>query len=44
MRERALTLGGKCEIISQPGQGTIITVRVPLIALKGTSHEFQHAV
>ena len=29
MRERTLSLGGICEIKSQPGQGTTILVRVP---------------
>ena len=30
LRERASLLGGRCEIISQPGHGTTIEVRVPL--------------
>jgi two-component system, NarL family, sensor kinase len=30
MRERALSLGGTCEITSQPGLGTTIVARVPL--------------
>src|ERR1019366_8903656 len=30
MKERALILGGKFEVSSSPGQGTSITVRVPL--------------
>jgi signal transduction histidine kinase len=31
MRERATTLGGVCEIHSQPGEGTLVRVRVPLL-------------
>ncbi len=30
MKERALAMNGECEIKSQPGRGTIISVRVPL--------------
>ena len=29
MRERALSLGGTCEIISTPKKGTAITVQIP---------------
>jgi len=29
MRERALSLGGSCEVVSGPNQGTAITVNVP---------------
>jgi len=37
MRERALSLGGTCEIASVPGAGTTIIVRVPVkAAQKGT--------
>ena len=32
MRERATTLGGVCEIQSQPGEGTLVLIRVPLFA------------
>jgi two-component system sensor histidine kinase UhpB len=31
MRERALLLGGRCDIRSQPGAGTTIDVRLPLV-------------
>jgi PAS domain S-box-containing protein len=31
MRERALLLGGQCDIRSQPGAGTTIDVRMPLV-------------
>jgi signal transduction histidine kinase len=30
MRERAQEIGGKCEVKSQPGRGTRVTVKVPL--------------
>jgi two-component system, NarL family, sensor histidine kinase UhpB len=30
MRERALLLGGQCEISAPPGEGTAIEVRLPL--------------
>ena len=30
MRERALTLGGDLMILSRPGRGTTIAVKVPL--------------
>jgi signal transduction histidine kinase len=30
MRERAQAIGGKCDIVSSPGHGTIVTVQVPL--------------
>ena len=39
MRERAKMLGGRCEIISETGQGTRIGVRVPLSALRRSVHE-----
>jgi PAS domain S-box-containing protein len=29
MRERALSLGGSCEIVSSPNKGTTVTVRIP---------------
>ena len=32
MRERALLLGGQCEISGRPGEGTTIEVRLPLPA------------
>jgi signal transduction histidine kinase len=32
MSERAAVLGGVCEIRSQPGQGTTVCVRIPLLA------------
>ena len=31
MRERAAAMGGTCELVSGPNQGTTITVRVPLV-------------
>jgi signal transduction histidine kinase len=31
MKERVRLLGGSCSVQSQPGQGTIVTARVPLI-------------
>jgi ligand-binding sensor domain-containing protein/signal transduction histidine kinase len=30
MRQRALALGGRLEIVSQPGEGTTVTVQVPM--------------
>ena len=30
MRERALLLGGNCEISARPGEGTTVEVRLPL--------------
>jgi signal transduction histidine kinase len=36
IQERALLLGGQCEFDSQPGQGTCIRVKVPL--MKETNH------
>ncbi len=39
MRERARTLGGTCDITSQPGGGTAVSVRVPLDALQRSAHE-----
>jgi signal transduction histidine kinase len=32
MRERAKEIGGKCELRSQPGKGTRVTVKVPIPA------------
>jgi signal transduction histidine kinase len=32
MSERAAVLGGVCEIRSQPGQGTTVCIRIPLLA------------
>jgi len=29
MRERALSLGGACEVLSKPKKGTTISVRIP---------------
>jgi two-component system NarL family sensor kinase len=37
MRERALSLGGTCEIKSKPGQGTDISVRVPATVAQKSS-------
>jgi PAS domain S-box-containing protein len=37
MRERALSLGGACEITSLAGRGTVIIVRVPLKTAKKSS-------
>ncbi len=31
MQERALLLGGDCQITGQPGQGTTVTVNIPLV-------------
>jgi signal transduction histidine kinase len=37
MRERALLLGGECQISSQPGRGTTVEVRVPHCRMSGSS-------
>ncbi|MGZ8795557.1 MAG: sensor histidine kinase, partial [Gaiellaceae bacterium] len=31
MRERALAIGGSCEIVSSPGSGTRVSVHAPLV-------------
>ncbi|MBA7700569.1 hypothetical protein ES703_109285 [subsurface metagenome] len=31
MKERVKLLGGDCSVQSQPGQGTIVTARVPMV-------------
>jgi signal transduction histidine kinase len=33
MSERAAMLGGVCEIRSQPGRGTVVCIRIPLLAI-----------
>ncbi|HEY0683794.1 MAG TPA: GAF domain-containing sensor histidine kinase [Steroidobacter sp.] len=33
MRERAAALGGVCEVQSQPGRGTNVCIRIPLLAM-----------
>ncbi|MBL8271549.1 GAF domain-containing sensor histidine kinase [Steroidobacter sp.] len=33
MSERAATLGGVCEVQSQPGRGTTVCIRIPLLAI-----------
>jgi PAS domain S-box-containing protein len=40
LRERALLLGGRCEISGRPGEGTRVEVRIPL-APKGNSEDKQ---
>ena len=37
-RERAAILGGTCEVVSAPNQGTAITVRVPFQDHKTTDY------
>jgi signal transduction histidine kinase len=39
MRERARTLGGTCDITTQPEGGTLVSVRIPLSALQRSVHE-----
>ncbi len=39
MRERAKMLGGTCEIISEPGQGTRVSVQIPLKELHRSINE-----
>ncbi len=39
MRERARALGGTCDITTQPGGGTVVSVRIPLSALQRSVHE-----
>ena len=31
MRDRLRQLGGRCDIVSSPGQGTRVTLRLPLL-------------
>ncbi len=33
MSERAAALGGVCEVQSQPGRGTTVCIRIPLLAM-----------
>jgi signal transduction histidine kinase len=33
MRERAAVLGGVCDVRSQPGRGTIVCIRIPLLTI-----------
>jgi signal transduction histidine kinase len=33
MQERARSLGGDCEIVSQPGAGARITIHIPIIGI-----------
>ncbi|QIN82089.1 hypothetical protein GBA63_05105 [Rubrobacter tropicus] len=33
MRERAVALGGRLELESEPGRGTLVRLRVPVAAL-----------
>jgi signal transduction histidine kinase len=33
MSERAAVLGGVCEVRSQPGRGTVVCIRIPLLAI-----------
>jgi signal transduction histidine kinase len=35
MRERAAQAGGRCEVSSMPGKGTVVDARVPVVAAKG---------
>jgi signal transduction histidine kinase len=44
MKERAAMLEGTCDIISESGHGTLVTVRVPLTALQRSTHEEQHGL
>ena len=37
MQERVSILGGEFHVTTAPGQGTVITVRVPVSAKKGDS-------
>jgi signal transduction histidine kinase len=36
LRAHAAALGGTCEVFSKPGQGTTITVRVPVAKARRT--------
>ncbi|MCS7038056.1 MAG: sensor histidine kinase [Anaerolineae bacterium] len=42
MRERAALLGGRVEVVSQPGQGTEIRVRIPLPTTPPAEEEPSH--
>ena len=37
MRERAIALGGRVDVVSAPGQGTVINVSIPIDSKRGTA-------
>jgi NarL family two-component system sensor histidine kinase LiaS len=39
MKERALEIGGTVKIISVPGKGTSLEVKVPVVEKEGDSHD-----
>jgi signal transduction histidine kinase len=44
MRERASLLDGRCEVLSTPGEGTVVTATVPLRRAAGRSRLADAAV